>query len=89
MAGKEGFELECRLAVIEYFIQRLYAAHLAKTPDPLASVDILEKQWNEGFSKQTFSALDPVQSDLVAAELQEQANRILEGIRELLEKRGQ
>ena len=87
MTHEDQIRLEARLAAIEYFVQRLYVAQLSAMPDPKGAVAFMQKQWSEGFSKQSFKGVDPVKADLAAAELQQQAERILEGVKEIIDRR--
>lgn len=75
MDNKQLFELECRMAAMEHLIKFLVAAQCERA-DVLAGV---MRSMKQTLSTQTMSGVDPVQSDLAVAQIEEEIERILHG----------
>lgn len=84
MTPPHRIRLEARLAAIEYLVIRLYAAQLAQAPD--GTVDQMIENYRTGLAALTIPDLHPVQSDLAAQETTEQVDRVLQGVKELLQQ---
>lgn len=80
---EKGIRLEARLGAIEYMIAHLHKVlHGAIGATPEMTEDAIQ-QFEKSLENETFPALDPASSDLVAGEIQDAFRHLLGVIREV------
>lgn len=67
---------EARFSAVEYFVCRLWAAHLIASGKTLKDVENWKQGMKMTLQRQTFSKLDPAMSDAFAAELKSAVNAL-------------
>ena len=76
LPAREQIELEAKLLILEQLVAQLYAERLSRLDDPSAAFHEMQRSWLT--ERPTFRpGVDPSQSDLVAAEVSLQAEKIL------------
>ena len=74
----QAIKAEVRLIALEYLVANLFAVALVSQPDRLKS---FEDTIRGRFANQTIPGIDPAMSDMMAAELEDAVERLVEMIK--------